>query len=106
MKKLIHQRLSQWKLNSIFIFFTFFMLSANAQITIQGKVTDKNGAGILAVSVTLKNTTLGTATDADGNYILTASINPGNHIVRFTAVGYKTVEQNVAIEGNKTNCKW
>jgi TonB-linked SusC/RagA family outer membrane protein len=102
MKKLIYQRLSQWKLNSIFIFFTFFMLSANAQITIQGKVTDKNGAGISAVSVTLKNTTLGTATDADGNYVLTASINPGNHVVRFTAVGYKIVERNVAIEGNKT----
>ena len=36
--------------------------------TVSGKVTDENNSGLPGVSVSVKNTTTGTATDASGNY--------------------------------------
>ena len=40
------------------------------KIRVQGKVTDKKGSPIPGVTVLLKGTTLGTATDTDGKYTL------------------------------------
>lgn len=41
------------------------------QRTITGTVTDDTGAGLPGVTVVVKNTTIGTITDADGKYTLT-----------------------------------
>lgn len=46
----------------------FFAVSALAQRTISGKVTDDKGNPLQNVSVVPKGTTSGTVTDADGNY--------------------------------------
>jgi TonB-linked SusC/RagA family outer membrane protein len=73
-----------------------------AQIKISGRVTGTNGDGISAASVTVKNTTYGTATDANGNYSFTASLKPGNYTLRFSGVGLKTAEQALTV-GSEQN---
>ncbi|WP_315815658.1 carboxypeptidase-like regulatory domain-containing protein [Paraflavitalea speifideaquila] len=47
-----------------------------AQVTISGKVTGSTDQPLTAISVTVKTTTYGTATDATGNFSLTAPSNP------------------------------
>ncbi len=41
---------------------------APVQLTVRGKVIDENGEPIAGASVSIKGTTVGTSTDADGNY--------------------------------------
>ena len=57
---------------------------------ISGKVTDEQNEGLPGVNVLVKNTTIGTVTDIDGNYQLTASDDA--EILVFSSVGYKTQE--------------
>ena len=59
-------------------------------VRIQGKVSDEDGAPLPGVTVLIKGTTLGTATDMDGKYSL--SVPEGNYILLFTMVGMKTQE--------------
>jgi TonB-linked SusC/RagA family outer membrane protein len=72
-------------------------IAMQQQKTISGKVTDSSGASLPGVSVVIKGTTVGTITNADGNYSL--SNIPANAILQFSFVGMKT--QEVAI-GSKT----
>ncbi|MDA3614062.1 SusC/RagA family TonB-linked outer membrane protein [Polluticaenibacter yanchengensis] len=50
----------------------FLSVSVWAQKKITGKVTDENGAPISGASVIVKGTSVGTTTDANGNYSITA----------------------------------
>lgn len=60
------------------------------QRTITGKITDKEtGEPMIGVTVVLKGTTIGTTTDVDGNYRLSAG--PDETIV-FSFIGYKRIE--------------
>ena len=59
-------------------------------VRIQGKVSDEDGAPLPGVTVLIKGTTLGAATDMDGKYSL--SVPEGNYILLFTMVGMKTQE--------------
>lgn len=66
--------------------------------TITGKVTDaSDGTALPGVNVLVKNTTIGTVTDAEGNYKLTVPDDAGTLV--FSSVGY-TLEE-VAI-GNQS----
>ncbi|MCC8425373.1 TonB-dependent receptor [Mucilaginibacter sp. UR6-11] len=68
-----------------------------APITIKGKVTDAaTGESLIGVSVKIKGSGEGVATDADGNYAISAE---GTATLVFTYLGYEPVE--VAVE-NKT----
>ena len=62
---------------------------AVADQAITGKVADNKGAGLPGVSIAIKGTSRGTATDADGKFKLNA--NTGETIV-FSFVGYTTEE--------------
>ena len=53
----------------------FFAIGLNAQNFYSGSVFDKNGEPIIGASVFVKNSTKGTQTDFDGNFILDANIN-------------------------------
>ena len=53
----------------------FFAVQAFAQRTIKGKVTDDKGNPISNVSVTVKGTSTGTTTKADGTYSLNVPAN-------------------------------
>lgn len=54
------------------LFFVNNSVSAEGQqqLTVQGSVTDQEGNKIPGVSVIVKGTTIGTLTDANGNYSL------------------------------------
>jgi TonB-linked SusC/RagA family outer membrane protein len=71
------------------------VLTALAQErVISGKVTSKeDGASSPGVNVVVKGTTLGTVTDADGNYTL--SVPSGARTLTFTFIGYKTVDVEI-----------
>lgn len=81
----------------ILMFFMLCALSASAQKTVKGTVSDAAGEPLIGVNVIVKGTTAGTVTDVDGNYNLQV---PGNNAVLvFSYIGYKTVEVQV---GNQT----
>ena len=82
---------------SMLFLFAFSMITAQ-NIEIKGKVTD--GAGNLplpGVNVVVKNTTRGTTTDFDGNYLIKVN---SNEILVFSFVGYES--QEIAATGNTT----
>ena len=59
-------------------------------MTIKGKVVDEHDETLPGVTVRIKGTSLGTATDAQGDFKLTVS--PGKYVLVFTFVGYKKRE--------------
>jgi len=67
-------------------------------IRISGKVTGQNGDPLSGVSVTVKGTSIGTATDTQGNYTLSAP--DASTTLVFSYVGYES--QEVAIGGRTT----
>jgi len=80
---------------------------AFAQKTITGKVTSaEDGLGMVGVPVVVKGTTIGTATDVDGNFSLSVPNDAATLVISF--IGMKTVELpigtqttfNVALEPN------
>jgi TonB-linked SusC/RagA family outer membrane protein len=60
--------------------------------TIKGKVTDKGGVPLPGVSVVVKGTTMGVATDIDGNYSL--DIEQESAVLIFSFVGMLSQERN------------
>ena len=73
--------------------------ASKADITIIGRVTDKNGAVLSNVSVSLKGTSIGTTTSEQGYFSLSIPEDRANGILVVSSVGYKTVE--VALSGKK-----
>lgn len=71
--------------------------TAFAQSTVRGKVTSsEDGIGIPGVSVTVKGTSRGTQTDAEGNYSLAAE---AAATLDFSFIGFKTMSVKV---GNRS----
>ncbi len=66
--------------------------------TITGVVTDQNGLPLPGVTVVVKGTTVGTVTNADGEFSL--DVPDGGEILQFSFVGMRT--QDVPIEGRTT----
>ncbi|MCJ8166560.1 TonB-dependent receptor [Pontibacter sp. E15-1] len=66
--------------------------------SVTGKVTDENGVGLPGVTVLLKGTTNGTATDVSGNYSL--NVPDGNGTLTLSYIGFKT--QDVPIENRSS----
>ena len=64
----------------------------NAQVTVSGTVTDKQGP-LLGVTILIKGTAKGTSTDFDGNY--TISNVPTDGILVFSYLGYTSKEISV-----------
>jgi TonB-linked SusC/RagA family outer membrane protein len=62
-------------------------------IRITGKVTGQNGEGLAGVSISVKGTTIGTVTDAGGNYSLSVPDNSSTLV--FSSVGYDAVEEAI-----------
>ncbi|MBF9255088.1 TonB-dependent receptor [Pontibacter sp. 172403-2] len=84
-----------------FILCLFFLSMEGAQAqgtSITGKVTDEEGVGLPGVTVLLKGTQNGTATDATGNFSL--SVPDGNGTLVVSYVGFKT--QDVPINNRSS----
>ena len=65
-------------------------------ITVTGKVVDKNNEPIVGAYVVVLGTSAGTSTNVDGGYVISV---PANGTLQFTCIGYKT--QEVAVAGRK-----
>ncbi|MBS1577636.1 MAG: TonB-dependent receptor [Bacteroidetes bacterium] len=72
-------------------------ISDDQDITVSGRITGPNGDPLNGVSVTIKGTTRGTTTNANGEYALTV---PDNAVLVFSSVGFATAEQ--AVNGKTT----
>lgn len=81
----------------LFLLFQICTLTLFSQVTVRGTVTDAEGKGVPAVSVTIKNTTNGTTTDESGQYILPADIRQGAYTLQFSGVGFKSREQSIQV---------
>lgn len=73
--------------------FLAFTLNVFAQKTINGRVVDSQGIGIPGVNVVVKGTTIGVATDIDGNWTLT--VPNEESILLFSAIGMKNLSKKV-----------
>lgn len=78
------------------MFFSFSVLAQD--ITVSGKVSDKSGDGLPGVTVQLKGSSKGVATDMNGSYSIAGV--PSNGTLSFTFVGMTS--QEVAIGGRST----
>lgn len=67
--------------------------------TVSGVVTDTSGEPIIGANVMVKNTTIGAATDLDGNYTISAPATANT--LTITYIGMKDME--VPITGNNVN---
>lgn len=69
---------------------------------IVGHVLDKKtGEHLSFITVFLKGTTIGTATDATGHYYL-KNLPEGNFVLMMKTMGYKTIEKPVTLKKGKT----
>ena len=66
-------------------------------MTVTGKVVDKNNEPIIGAYVVVLGTTTGTSTGVDGSYVINA---PANGTLQFTCIGYKTQEVLIAGRNN------
>jgi TonB-dependent starch-binding outer membrane protein SusC len=81
---------------SLSVFVLLLVLSsatALAQKTVTGTILDEFGEGLPGVTVLVKGTTTGTATDIDGKYSLNVPSNES--VLVYSFIGYRTVEQVV-----------
>jgi TonB-linked SusC/RagA family outer membrane protein len=98
----IPQWFSKYKSIILLITANFFCLAMAAQVKISGKVTGKDGKGLSGISVIIKNTNLGTATDSDGSYMLNADVKPGTYTLEFSGVGYTKTNAGITISDEKS----
>lgn len=72
-------------------------LYQKAEKTVRGQVTDEEGESLPGVNILVKNTTIGTVTDVDGNFRLTMPDDV--RVLVFSSVGFQTQEVEI---GNQT----
>lgn len=100
MKNQLWLRQRKGKAFSLALLLLFTAVQLSAQVRISGKVTGPDGKGIPAVSVQLRNTTIGTVTTNDGSYSFDANLKNGSYTLVFSGVGYRTSEQAVQVSGS------
>ena len=68
------------------------------KVSISGKVTDAvSGTPLIGANVFLSGTSLGTATNDEGQYIING-VGKGNYTVKVTYIGYTTLEDSLIID--------
>lgn len=91
-----------------FLTILLVMLTAGvmAQVgTITGNIKDAaTGESVIGANVLIKTTTLGAATDLDGNFII-KGVKAGTYIIEVSSIGFtsKTIEKVVVVANQTTN---
>lgn len=75
---------------AVMLLFVLGSFSVYAQRTVSGRVTDTSGNGMPGVNVIVKGTSVGTTTDATGNYSINAAAEATTLV--FSFIGYTTQE--------------
>ena len=70
----------------ILLSINLFTFALAQSLTVKGKVSSTDGELLPGVNVRIKNATIGTITDFDGNYQL--KVNKGE-VLEFTYIGFK-----------------
>lgn len=78
-----------------FLLFSVITMTAYAQKTVTGTVTEKSGQTMPGVSVTEKGTSNGTITNAEGKYNL--KVNNGA-VLTFSFLGYKATQVTIGTQ--------
>ncbi len=78
------------------LFLVFCMQYMQAQLTVTGTVSDENKELVSGANIVVKGTTVGTISDAQGNYSI--DVPAGSGTLVFSFIGYRT--QEVSIENN------
>jgi TonB-linked SusC/RagA family outer membrane protein len=94
--------LAVWLLPILLASGTLVEAQTQTRYTIKGRVLDTDKLALPGATVLIFGTTLGTATDANGDYTLTASLKPGTQTLVISAIGYETVRQTLTL-GNATD---
>src|SRR6185295_1333181 len=94
---IVHFKFSRMQKLQLRLFQILFYLLAPlwllAQVTVSGTVSNDKGVPVQGASVRLKNTSVGTATDANGKFNLTLPGSGG--VVEISSVGLKTSSMTV-----------
>ncbi len=90
-------------LNILILFFSASLYAQGSGGIIKGTVLNSKKEPITGANVFVKDTNIGDATDAQGNFKIT-DLEPGSYTLRITAVGYKKVARTVSLsEGEVVN---
>lgn len=91
-------------MKNVMLLFTIVILlftwQVNAQLTINGIITDDSGQPLIGASVLIKGTTTGTVTDIDGSFNITVPDSTAILVISYT--GFTTTEKKVQ-SGKKMN---
>jgi outer membrane receptor for ferrienterochelin and colicins len=83
------------KIFSIIILLPSILIAQSGSLS--GNISDsETGEKLIFVNVRLENSTIGTASNENGDYLI-ENIAPGTYIVVVTAVGYETLKKEVVI---------
>lgn len=86
----------------ILCLFVAFSISANTNANISGHTIEKKTKEHLSyITVALKGTTIGTASDAGGHFVL-KNLPLGEHIIVVSGIGYKPNEQKINLQKGGT----
>lgn len=73
-----------------------------SEANLYGRVVDaRTGEALSFITVSLKGTTIGVATDSEGNYVL-GNLPEGEFVLLVKAVGYKPLEQKIVLKKGRT----
>ena len=89
-------------IKTCFLFFLFLPVILQAAGKLKGTVREEStGETLIGANVFLDGTSIGSATDYEGNYLI-SSIPVGEYTIKCSYLGYKTKEVKLSVEDNKT----
>jgi TonB-linked SusC/RagA family outer membrane protein len=97
MRMFLFMKMAKGRSFALFLFMNLLALTTLAQVKISGRITDEQNAPLPGMTVIVKNTKLGTKTDPDGRYTLSANLQPGNYTLAFSGIGYSPKESVLVI---------
>ena len=86
---------------SVFLLVGFSLAATAQSAKIKGSVTTTNNTPLSGATIELSQTTLGTTTDENGNFIL-SNIPSGNYRLMLSYVGFKTKYVDLSVSENTT----
>ena len=90
------------KTNLLLILIFLLGLTAHAQTgSVSGSILSDQGQPLEFANVSLKGTSLGSATDQDGKFSI-GDVRAGNHTLMVSSVGYGTVTRSVTVRADQT----
>ena len=101
MKTRFNNLSGKWKSFCLLLTANLVMISIYSQVSITGKVVNKNGVAEESVTVLVKGTRSSSLTDKEGTYSFLANLKPGKYSLVFSGVGFKTAVTDFTVGNAK-----